>query len=64
MTATFLSVLAAVMPAHVWRPGYGPGWFILIPIFWILMIGFFISLAEGCSGAIVYKAIHGAPKVS
>ncbi len=30
----------------MWGPGYGPGWFILIPIFWILLIGFFIFFSR------------------
>lgn len=45
MTTTILPALAA-MPAHAWGPGYGPGWFILIPIFWILLIGFFIFFSR------------------
>ncbi|PQZ91640.1 hypothetical protein CQ018_13475 [Arthrobacter sp. MYb227] len=46
MTTTILPALAAAMPAHGWGPGYGPGWFILIPIFWILLIGFFIFFSR------------------
>lgn len=32
----------AAMPAHAWGPGYGGGWWIIFPILWILLIGFFI----------------------
>lgn len=39
MTAALLPVLD-YMPGHAW--GNGPGWFILIPIFWILLIGFLV----------------------
>ena len=45
MTTTIASALAS-LPAHPWGPGYGPGWFILVPFFWVLLIGFFIFFSR------------------
>ena len=45
MTTAILPALASTQ-AHAWGPGYGPGWFFLIPIFWILLIGFFIFFSR------------------
>jgi len=45
MTTAMLPVLTA-LPAHAWGPGYGPGWFFLFPLFWILLIGLIILLAR------------------
>ncbi|KAA0979064.1 hypothetical protein FQ154_03535 [Paeniglutamicibacter gangotriensis] len=41
-----LLVFAAALPAHAWETGRGPGWFILIPIFWIRVIGTFIFFSR------------------
>ena len=43
MTTALLPILD-YMPGHAWG---GPGWFVLIPIFWILLIGFFIFTFAG-----------------
>lgn len=40
MTTT---LILSAMPAHY---GHGPGWFILIPIFWILLIGLIVFAAR------------------
>lgn len=45
MTTAILPALAS-MPAHGWGPGYGHGWFFLFPLFWILLIGFFIFFSR------------------
>ncbi|GAA3328568.1 SHOCT domain-containing protein [Paeniglutamicibacter sulfureus] len=45
MTTAILPALAS-MPAHVWGPGHGPVWFFLFPLFWILLIGFFIFFSR------------------
>lgn len=46
MTTAILPSLAAVIPAHMWGPGYAPGWFIVFPFLWILVIGLFIFLGR------------------
>ena len=46
MMTTILPAVAAALPAHTWETGRGPGWFILIPIFWILVIGTFIFFSR------------------
>lgn len=42
MTTAILPILTAAVPAHMWGPGYGSGWFFLFPLLWILVIGLFI----------------------
>lgn len=42
MTTAILPILSA-LPAHY---GHGPGWFILIPMFWILLIGLSVLAAR------------------
>ncbi|MGH3653178.1 SHOCT domain-containing protein [Glutamicibacter sp.] len=37
------ALILSALPAHY---GHGPGWFILIPIFWILLIGLIIFAAR------------------
>lgn len=37
------ALILSALPAHY---GHGPGWFILIPIFWILLIGLIIFTAR------------------
>lgn len=46
MTTAIIPALSAAVPAHMWGPGYGSGWFVLIPIFWILLIGCFIFFSR------------------
>jgi putative membrane protein len=45
MTTVIIPVLTA-LPAHAWGNGNGPGWFVLFPFLWILLIGFFIFFSR------------------
>lgn len=56
MTTAIIPVLTA-LPAHAWGNGNGPGWFVLFPFLWILLIGFSSSSVAACSGVTGCRAI-------